>query len=203
VAGRSTRSLGVMNKIRRVKRTLQRNYSAHHTLINAAAHANRAAAKKEPGWFFHHLATMTFSALAIEALCNSIGKRVVSDWEDFESASPNAKLRILTERLSVPYKRDAEPWSTAIWLVKFRNLVAHAKPELIVVERIMTQDESDKRLFDDPKSKLEKMITAGNANRALQAAEQIKELLIGKLPPEERFGLISDGWSGHTVAHDA
>jgi hypothetical protein len=192
-----------MSKVQRVKRTQERHFSAHHMLINAASHAKKAAARKEPGWFYDHLAMMTFSALAIEALCNSIGKRVVADWEDFESSSPNAKLRILAKQLAVPYDKEKEPWSTARWLVAFRNRIAHAKPEFIVEERIMTQEEHDKQLFDDPKSKLEKEISGGNADRALQAAERIKDLLIEKLNPEDKFGLSTDGWSGSTKAHDA
>lgn len=185
-----------------MKRTQERTFSAHHMLIQAAAHAKKAAAKKDPGWFYHLLATITFSALAIEAICNSVGERVVVDWQDFEGSSPNAKLRLLAERLSVPYSKLDEPWSTARQLVKFRNLIAHAKPEFIIEERVMTQDENEKRLFDQPKSKLETLITSGNADRALQAAEKIKDLFLQELTPDQKLGLTIDGWSGSTKVYN-
>lgn len=190
-----------MKTARKLKRIQERQFSAHHMLIRAASIANERAKKREPGWMFDELSAMTFSALAVEALCNSIGDKIVSDWDDFESASPNAKLRLLAERLGIKYNKDEEPWATARQLVKFRNLVAHAKPQVIVEEEIMTQEQYDKRLFDVPKSKLEKLITASNADRAVRIVEEIKDLLIGKMEPEQTLGLSVDGWSGSAKLH--
>ena len=151
---------------------------------------------------YEELTAMTFSALAIEALCNSIGDRVFAEWDDFESSSPNAKLRLLADRLGVKYIKDKEPWATARWLVKFRNLVAHAKPEVLVEEKLITEEEYDERLFDAPKSKLEKWINAANADRAVRGAAQIKDVLIRSMPPEEALGLATDAWSGSTSLHN-
>lgn len=173
-------------------------------LIRAAVIARDRGKEKKPGWMFDELSAMTFSALAIEALCNSIGERVIENWKkDFESSSPIAKLRILARQLGIKYEKDKEPWAGARDLIKFRNLVAHAKPQLILEENVMTQEESDKRLFDVPKSKLEKLVTAASANRAVQTVQKIKDILISKLEPGDKLGLIADGWSGHaTVLND-
>jgi hypothetical protein len=190
-----------MKTARTLKRIQERQFSAHHMLIRAAVIARDRGSEKKPGWMFDELSAMTFSALAIEALCNSIGHRVIDDWDkDFESASPNAKLRILTKRLEIKYDKNKEPWAGARELIKFRNLVAHAKPQLIVEEKLMTQEEYDKRLFDIPQSKLESLITAANADRAVRTVEKLKELLIEKLDPEQKLGLALDGWSGSTSA---
>jgi len=191
-----------MKPSRTLKRIQERNFSAHHMLIRVASRANERAKKHEPGWMYDELTAMTFSALAIEALCNSIGDRVFDEWDDFESSSPNAKLRLLTGRLGVKYVKDEEPWATARWLVKFRNLVAHAKPEVIVEEKLINQEEYDERLFDAPKSKLEKWINEANADRAVRGAEQIKDVLIGNMPSEETLGLTADAWSGRTRLHN-
>src|SRR3954471_2833467 len=115
-----------MKPVRKLKRTQERQFSAHHMLIRAAEIARDRGTEKKPGWMFDELSAMTFAALAIEALCNSIGDRVVPGWaKDFESASPNAKLRILSGRLGLEYDEDKEPWVGARELIKFRNLVAH------------------------------------------------------------------------------
>lgn len=168
-------------------------------LIRAASRANKRAKEHEPGWQHDALAAMTFSALAIEALCNAIGERIFSDWDDFESSTPNAKLRLLADRLGVKYSKNEEPWATALWLVKFRNLVAHAKPEVLVEERVITaQEEYKERLFDMPRSKLEKLITSGNADRAVRCATTIKDVLIRNMPLEQTLGLAADAWSGTT-----
>ena len=144
---------------------------------------------------------MTFSALAIEALCNSIGQYMVSDWNDFENSSPNAKIRLLAHKLGVAYSKDAKPWSTAQQLVKFRNLVAHAKPEALIEELMLTQEEHDKRLFDKPESKLEKLLTVGNSSCALSTVKQIEDIFVKKLPVEHKWGLAADSWSGSTELH--
>jgi hypothetical protein len=99
-------------------------------------------------------------------------------------------------------EQDKEPWSGARELIKFRNLIAHAKPQLVIEEKVMTQEEHDRRLFDVPESKLEKLINAANADRAVRTVQKIKDILIKKMQPEEKAGLVADGWSGHTTSHD-
>ena len=123
---------------------------------------------------------------------------IVPDWKDFETASPLAKVRLLAERLGLPYSSNDEPWRTICWLGKFRNLVAHPKPEAILDDQLITEGDADKRPFDPPKSKLERQVTVGNARRAFEAVEEAKILLCDKIPAEDRFGLFSDGWSTST-----
>lgn len=185
----------------KLKLTTERNFSAHHMLIGAAHTAFQDARAKQPGWFYNALVTITLCALSIEAMCNSIGDRVILDWKDFESASPTAKLRLLCEHLKVDYDKNNEPWVSARWLSKFRNLIAHAKPEFVREEKVLSRDEYDNRGTEFPKSKLEKEITLGNAGRALRTAEQIKDLLCTKVPPEHALGLYGDASIGRTSPH--
>jgi hypothetical protein len=190
-----------MNRPKMLKRTQERNFSPHHMLIRTAQRAYTLAEKQGPGWMYDALVTMTFSGLAIEALCNSVGAHVISDWKDFESLNPNAKLRIVTERLGLAYEKTAEPWSSIHRLVKFRNMVAHAKPEFVIQEEIIPQDEYDRRDFDVPESKLEKLLTIGNARRSLHAAEEVIKVVLSKISVEEGLGLLMDGWSGSASLH--
>ena len=187
-----------MTKPRLLKRTQERTFSAHHMLLRAADRACDVATENAPGSLYDKLVAITLSALAMEALCNTVGERIVSDWQDFESSSPIAKLRLLAQHLAIDYRATTEPWESAQWLVKFRNKIAHAKPELVIEEIHLTQEQHDKRLFDIPESKLEKQITLGNAKRAVKAVTEIKRLLSQKVPPEHALGLYSDGWSGTT-----
>src|ERR1700694_3892213 len=103
--------------------------------------------------------------LAIEAICNAVGDRVVTNWKDFESANPNAKLRLLCERLNVEYDKNQEPWSTVRWLLKQRNEIAHAKPQLVKEEHVWSRDEYDRRRQDCPLSDLERELSLDNAKR--------------------------------------
>jgi hypothetical protein len=87
-------------------------------------------------------------------------------------------------------------------LVKFRNAIAHAKPQFVVTEKILTEEEHNRHMPDRPESKLEREITLGNAKRAVATAKRVKELLCSKVPQEIALGLTVDAWSGRTSAYD-
>src|SRR6478736_259908 len=88
-----------------------RNFCPHHVLIGVAKSALERAQKKEPGWLYDELVAMTFSAMALEALANAFGERLVVRWKDYESASPIAKLRVVATRLEIPLPDlEKNPW---------------------------------------------------------------------------------------------
>jgi hypothetical protein len=165
-------------------------------LLSAARMALQDAEEKKPGYFYHQLITIAFSGLAIEAICNAFGDYYLPDWKDYESSSPTAKLRVLCAHYDIEYSRDKEPWSTALWLVRIRNKIAHAKPQLVSKHHVWSRAEFDKRQTEEPKSNLEKQITLGKAKKAYEAAYRIKELFSACIPVEDRHGLQNDGWSG-------
>ncbi len=185
-----------------IKINAERHFSAHHMLIGVARAALEDAKLKQPGWFYNQLVVITFSSLSVEAICNSIGDRVIPEWKDFESSSPIAKLRLLCDHLKIQYDNGKEPWASARWLYKFRNLIAHAKPEFVQEEKVISRAEYDNRQTEFPKSKLEKEITFGNANRALKTAESIKDILCANVPADNAFGLYSDAWLRGASAHE-
>lgn len=189
-------------KPKNLKVTTERNFSAHHMLIGAARQALNDAKTKRPGCFYCEVTAMTMAALSIEAMCNAIGDRAIPEWKDFESASPMAKLRLLCENLNLEFDKLKEPWASARWLYKFRNSIAHAKPEPIREEKILLEDEFSKRNSAFPKSKLEKEVSLDNATRALGAVEKIKETLCLKLAPDISLGLYCDASFGHASAHE-
>ena len=200
---RLAQTLGVMKTSPRYRRIQTRLFAAHHMLLDAADNALEEAKKQEPGWFNLALSTITFSALAMEALGNAIGERVVPDWKDFESLSPYGKLRLLAQQLDVPYDARRKPWTMLRWLHKFRNRIAHPRPEVVKTQKLISEEERKKRPVDMPESSLEQEITLGNAENALAALQEIKALLCDKIPIEDRDGLSSDGWESSTDPHHA
>lgn len=180
------------------RRVQERHFSAHHTMLRIARIELDRAKRKEPGWFDSIFVVLTFSALAIEAIANAVGQRVIEDWKDFESASPNAKVRLLAERLEIEYSQKGAPWDTIRWLGRFRNSVAHAKPEHVIHDQLTTGMEEHQRATDSPKSKLERDVTIANAKRALDAVNLLKLMYCEKVSDEDRFGLDADGWSTST-----
>ena len=63
----------------KLKVTRERNYSAHHKLIGAARIAVESAIKREPGWSYAVIVGISLCGLAVEAICNAIGDRVVPE----------------------------------------------------------------------------------------------------------------------------
>jgi hypothetical protein len=135
------------------------------------------AKASEVGRFNKCLAAMVFSALAIEALANAVGSRVASDWAAFESLNPLEKLDSLARELSIIYDPNKEPWSAITQLARFRNDIAHPKPELVSEEKILFEVALGKKLFDSPQSRIEHQITLGNAERAHKAVWEIGDVL--------------------------
>jgi hypothetical protein len=175
----------------------ERRFSAHHMLLGAARMALEDAEDKKPGWFYAELIALTMSGLAVEAIGNAVGERIITDWKNIErSASPIAKLRLICDTLDVTFDPSREPWSTVRWLARFRNEIAHAKPEFVQVSYHWTREEYERRRTEDPKSKVEKKITLGQAKRAVKRVTEIQDLLCLRVPVEEAFGLHSDQWSG-------
>lgn len=188
-----------MKKEPRYVQTQQRIFSAHHMLMNAAFQHLETAQTTEVSRFNNALSALTLSALAIEALVNSIGDRLVPDWKDFESLNPTAKMRLLSERLSIEFNKDVEPWSTIQWLGKFRNRVAHPKPEEVHNVNAMTKEDVNSTILSVPHSKLERDITLANARRAVDGVYTAKNLICDKLTPEQSFGIVEDIWLCDTV----
>ena len=182
--------------------TQERNYSAHNSFIHIALLEVELAKPGMVGEFNHALVALTLSALAVEAMANAMGDRIVPQWSDYESLSPQSKLRFLAERLGLKYASDEEPWGTIRWLCKLRNRLAHAKPEVVKKTALITQEEHDTRRFQAPASKLEEEITEPNARRAIAAVEAVKYALCDLIPPHLRFGLVSEGWSSSAMLAD-
>ena len=183
------------------KLNMERPFSAHHMLLQTAQRSLEAAKKRSAGYLYDELVTVVFSALGIEAFCNTVGERIFeSDWlSEHERKSPTEKLELLAGKLDITYNVKAEPWVAAIWLFDFRNRIAHAKPEFVKPdEKALTQKQFDVSQFKNcfPTSTLENKINLSNAQRAFTAADEIKKLFCDVIPPEYARGLYVDSASG-------
>jgi hypothetical protein len=185
-----------------LKHYQERYFSVHNAFIRIALHELELAKPGIVGEFDHALVSIVLSALAVEALGNAIGERVVAQWDDYQSLAPFAKLRLLAEKLGARFAANEEPWATLKWLCRLRNKLAHAKPELVRLEQTITQEQHEARRFDAPHSKLEAEVSESNARRAILAVETIKYMLGDLVPIERRFGLTSDGWPSSTKLGD-
>lgn len=183
-----------------LQQTQTREFFGHHMLLHASKLQRQSAEQSEVGRFNHCLASMTLTALAVEALLNAVGSRVVSDWATFERLRPLEKLESLQAALGFSYEPSKNPWQTLRFLAGFRNDIAHTKPQVVEETKRFTEAAATKHLFDTPLSKLEKQITLGNAKCTLEAVQALKGILTDAMPVTQRFGIYCDAWSGGTSA---
>lgn len=185
------------------RKSEEREFFAHHMLLHAASLEIAEAEASEHGRFNKCLASIVMTALAVEALANAVGSRVADDWLTYERLRTHEKIDFLVEHFAIQRASTNEPWITLHFLRGLRNDLAHAKPETITKELVLPEAGLTRTAFSRPLSKLEREITLGNARRAYAAVHALKGLLTDALPPEARFGIYVDMWSGSTSAHEA
>ena len=190
--------LDSMSSLPMFRKSEQREFFAHHMLLHAAELEIEDAELNELGRFNKCLAAMVMTALAVEALLNAVGSRVVSDWSAFERLRPYEKLDILVGQLPIVRDETKEPWTTLAFLGRFRNDIAHPKSEIVATERVLPEVGLSKTAFTAPQSKLEQEITLGNTRRVYAAVHTLKGLFTDALPVKMRFGMYADMWSGDT-----
>jgi hypothetical protein len=173
-------------------------FSPHHMLMRMAGEALLVSQRmlRPPLKEEHLLTTMLMSALAVEALCNAVGHRVVVGWEDYEQISAWAKIRLLCTTLNIEYDRGAQPWQRLQTLLAFRNQVAHGKAEHLRRRRVLTAEQADSALNSPPTiplSKLEAKLTVENASAAFAIAREVERILTENVPLELKLGLTVEG----------
>lgn len=181
----------------------ERYFSPHHMLLRAAsASVMDAQGSSDRKRDFHVLTAMIMSALAVEALCNAIGYRVVVGWNDFEQISSWAKIRLICSALGIEYDRGRAPWPQLKILLTFRNTIAHGKPERVVVERTLSRKDYEALVINrigEPRSRFERGLTLENARLSLACVRTVEDLLTSKLPVDCQMGLVVDAWT-HSVS---
>jgi hypothetical protein len=179
----------------------ERYFSAHHMLIRAAAESLYEAQRYSniPLRDERLLTSLVMSSLAIEALCNAIGYRVIAGWEDYEQISPWAKIRLLCTSLGISFDRGSHPWQRLQWILTFRNEIAHGRPEHVEIRRVLTSEELEKVMsnneMNQPRAKFESKITVKNARIALATFREIEGLLTENISNELKLGITVEGWT--------
>ncbi len=176
----------------------KRDFSLHHALLGAARVSLKNSEKKDPGWGYSYLICITMSALALEAIANAFGDKLVPNWKYYESSNPLAKFLTVANKIGIEVDFEVKPWSNVKWLYNLRNKIAHAKPMYIETNTTLSREEFDTN-FNLPESSLEKQFTKGNAKKAFETVEEVKHLLCDQIDPYDQFGLRNDGWTGETI----
>lgn len=143
------------------KVTAIRDVYPHFNLNYASYIALKEAKNTQDKWDCVHfcMTSMLLCSFTLEAYFNLVGKSKIEFWdkEDLEKLSPEYKLQRIAKILKFSYDKSCRPFQTFKNIIKFRNLLVHAKPN-VVTER------TDKFDPKTPKSEWEKMVSIKMAN---------------------------------------
>jgi len=183
----------IMNsKVIRTK--TERKFLPQRLLLNAARHQFAEATRSEAGSTYNLLATVLLSALCIEAIGNTYGELLIHDWErDFDNSSPRAKLRLVANQCRLTPDFGTQPWQTACLLIKFRNKIAHARPEELKFQNEQPTGDHRKDFSMRLESDVEKLITPEFAKKSLNAVNEILNLLNKPLTDAQLNAVTHDG----------
>ncbi|MBM3449461.1 MAG: hypothetical protein FJX78_00455 [Armatimonadetes bacterium] len=95
-------------------------------------------AEQEHGSYYSAMASLIFSAFELEAYVNFLGSKRFKSWSLLERLREEDKFQLLSEDLSIVPRWGSRPYQTLKWLRKFRNDIAHGKPEVIIVQELVS-----------------------------------------------------------------
>jgi len=126
----------------------------------------------------HFMASSVFSAFALEAYLNWLGGRLFPHWAYLERLKPTEKLALISDQLKLDIDSSRRPWQTVWRLFRFRNQMAHGKPEQLTGEVIVNPTGGpDKASLKALLTEWEKFATAEYARDAREDVQQIIEQL--------------------------
>jgi len=160
---------------RKVKVVKTRQVNTYYEMWRVSYWTLHQAEAKFEGSFFQIMASLIFTAFALEAYLNHIGKSIFNCWSDLERLSPYAKMNIIAEKLQIEKDDSSRPFQTVQRLFNFRNDVAHGKTILLRSEKqISAADASiEKYMHKWLEPEWEKYCTLKNAKRARDDVERI------------------------------
>lgn len=133
------------------------------------------AQNENKGSHYQIMASLIFTAFALEAYLNHVGQRVFRCWHALERLSPQGKMSIIAEKLNVKIDSSKRPFQTIKNLFDFRNELAHGKTiSLHPIEEVIIADEIlNEYMHNAPKMEWEKYCNLKNAERARVDVEKV------------------------------
>jgi hypothetical protein len=159
------------NKVQKI-----RDYRPHFDALHGAKTLLKLSAEQREGCYFSWLGSLLLSAFAFEGYLNYLGRKLFPSWDSFErSLGPEAKTRLLADKIKLRLEEDKQPFQTIKALITFRNNVAHLKPDELKEE--YQTETIDFKAFEPIKSDVEKFCNEANARRGIEDVERMMQLL--------------------------
>jgi hypothetical protein len=163
-----------MKKMVRVNR--RREVRIHAELWHTSNCLLENALKIPDGKAHQFRASLIFRAFALEGFLNWLGPKLIPHWEYLDRLKPQEKLALLAALVNVTPDYGSRPWQILKELFRFRNALAHGKPEDLEDE---TEQELEEYLskIDFVVAEWEAFASEANALRAQQDVRLIAKTL--------------------------
>ena len=161
-------------KTKKVK--VERNIYEDLYLESIALNQLEQAKTEEDGHRYRWIIpSMAFSVFRVEALCNIYGAQLFPHWTHFESTSFIGKIVMISEFLNIEVDFSVEPWQTLNNMKRFRNALAHAKPQKVSEVHEVPENRPE-RLVPFPKDMKTIMSYSSieNAERFVEVATELE-----------------------------
>ncbi len=135
----------------------------------------KLAEKKEEGWLYPTLSSIVFSAFTYEAFLNTLGAKIVIKWDEHDRKSTADKIKVICKKINYKPNKNKRPYHTLNQLVWFRNLTAHGREEIILVQGKTVPKPKKGEYHKIIESEWEKYCTIKNARKAFEDVEKIAE----------------------------
>jgi hypothetical protein len=165
-----------IRKERKVFITTEREVITYAEMWHTSKCLLEKGQKQSEGSTHQFIASLVFTAFALEAYFNHVGSKLFECWADLESLNHWKKLNVIAERLKVPVEYGSRPWQIMKGLFSFRNAIAHGKSETLRPPDTLVSVKDSKRIVIPP-TEWEKFARRENAERAREDVETIVKIL--------------------------
>lgn len=126
------------------------------------------------GVYFDMMGALIFLAFSIEAKINFIGWKILEDgWP--ERASLKEKINLIYKVLDLDADWSRRPLQTISSLKRFRDTLAHGKPELV---KEIKEVDVDPDIWESLKAQWEREVNPDNVNRCYEDIDNLWKLLL-------------------------
>lgn len=135
---------------------------------------------QEHGRFYSAQASIVFSAFTYEAFLNTLGAKLLSDWNSYDRKSMAEKLDAICDKIGYKPSKGKRPYQSLKKLIWFRNLTAHGREDIVTATGEPVSKKKNVGHPDAIQSKWEKYCTVKNAQKIYADVKEIAEDLCKK-----------------------
>lgn len=160
-------------------------------MFGELSHANHVilenSRRENDGCFHEFLSSILISAFKFEALLNHLGTKLLPYWSEMDYLRVENKMNVLCSHLEQIIDKGRRPFQTITELFRFRNAVAHGRPESLSERERLESGNLEEIRRKQPLTDWEKLCTIEFAERADADTEEIAAQLwtAANLPKEE------------------